>query len=333
MIRPKETVFNMYDGNTLKWRDGEKLHCLHIQQDDMPESPREWDNVTIMACWHSRYKLGDRIDDKEPEDFWQRLVRENVPKSEVYAMAEAGRLEGIRIAKNEANPDCVDVYEMAAFGREKPKEYLEYEEVNKETALYYLMDDLTVQNCMKLLEPYAEWLPLWLYDHSGITMSCGTRSYPYNDRWDSGAVGWIVALKSIIMKEVGTEYVLDENGARIKVEHPHKNGSSTWSYKTRPLTDETWKQRAIEIMKNDVKIYDQYLTGNVYGFTLYDAEPVEEEEELDWEESDSCWGFYGENILENGICDHVGSGILEAIRTGRCKIEETELHTVQYYTF
>ncbi len=30
-------------------------------------------------------------------------------------------------------------------------------------------------------------MPLFLYDHSGITISC-SNSYPYNDRWDAGQV-------------------------------------------------------------------------------------------------------------------------------------------------
>ena len=49
---------------------------------------------------------------------------------------------------------------------------------------------------MKALKELAERknvvLPLYLYDHSGITMSCDL-TYPYNDRWDSGQVGWIYA--------------------------------------------------------------------------------------------------------------------------------------------
>ena len=335
----KKPALNMYNDDTLKWEHDGKRYCLHIQLDSMAEDPRaEWDCfVTIMACWHSKYRLGDKLEDKEPEDFWQRLVRENVTESEVYAAAEAGKIGGIRIAQNEDDPDLVDVYETVhlstVFGKSEPKECLEYEGVDKETAVYYLMGDLTVRNCMELLEPYAEWLPLWLYDHSGITMSCGTRSYPYNDRWDSSAVGWIVALKSTIMKEIGTEYVLDENGERIKVEHPHENGPSTWSYKTRPLTEETWRKRAVEIMESDVAVYDQYLTGDVYGYNLYEADPTEDDEEPDWEDSDSCWGFFGTDVIENGICDQVGCGMEEAILSGRFESGEAELHTMRYYTF
>lgn len=328
---------NLYDEDTVKWEHDGKLHCLRIQRDECSEGPREWDNITIMACWHRRYKLGDKIDDKEPDDFWQRLVRENVPEGEVFAAAEAGKLKGIRIAKNSENPELVDVYETyhinSVLGKSDHTECLEYEGIDKETAAYYLEGDLGIGHCMTLMEPYAEWLPLWLYDHSGITMSCGSRTGQYADRWDSGCVGWIVLLKKTIMEEVGTEYVLDENGDRIKVEHKHENGQSTWSFLTRPLTEETWRKRAVEIMESDVEVYDQYLTGSVYGFVLYEADPVEDDDSPDWNEVDSTWGYYGENIIENGICDEVGCGLLDAIRSGKYSIGKAELKTISYWEF
>jgi len=42
--------------------------------------------------------------------------------------------------------------------------------------------------------------------------------------------------------------------------------------------------RARELLISEVKEYDQYLTGDVYGYVVEDA---------DGEHIDSCWGFYG----------------------------------------
>ena len=43
---------------------------LKIYQDDMAESPREcFEHLGTMACWHSRYMLGDKHDFSEPSDF------------------------------------------------------------------------------------------------------------------------------------------------------------------------------------------------------------------------------------------------------------------------
>lgn len=334
----KKMKLNLYDGDTVKWAHDGKLYCLHIRQDEQPLDPRrDCDNITTMACWHGRYSLGDKLDDKTSEGFWQRLVRENVPESEILEAAEAGKLTGIRLAENVGDRELVDIYETSylrtVFGDSEPSECLEYEGVLPEAVATYLTDDLTVSHCMTLMEPYAEWLPLWLYDHSGITMSCGSRTGQYADRWDSSGVGWIVMLKKTIMDEVGTEYVLDDAGELIRVEHKHPDASPAWSYLTRPLTDETWRKRAIGIMEADVEVYDQYLTGYVYGFNLYSAEPVEEGEEPDWTEEDSCWGFFGSDVFENGIEDHVGEGFQEAVESANYERGRAVEHSATWYSF
>ena len=140
-------------------------------------------------------------------------------------------------------------------------------------------------------------------------------------------------LKKTIMDEVGTEYVLDEEGELIRVEHKHPDAPSTWSYLTRPLTDETWRKRAIDIMKADVEVYDQYLTGDVYGFNLYSADPVEEDEEPEWNEEDSCWGFFGSDVMENGIEDHVGNGLREAVGSGCYEQGQAVEHNCTWFSF
>jgi hypothetical protein len=53
----------------------------------------------------------------------------------------------------------------------------------------------------------------------------------------------------------------------------------------------------------EVMTYDQYLTGDVYGFIV---EERDEDDDSDWEETDSCWGFYGSDVRENGMAGHLG---------------------------
>lgn len=309
-------VLNLYDNDTVKWEHEGVRYCAHIQQDNMNDSPRDWDNMATMACWHRNYSLGDKLDDKTPEDFWHRMVRENVPREDVFEAALNGKLKGIRLQQNEESPDLYDIYETSywrtIFGGSEPSEYLEFESVRKEGILDYLEDDLSVGHCMTLLESYAEWLPLWLYDHSGITMSCGARCGQYADQWDSGQVGWIFVTKDRMMKEV-------------------------WGHDGRPLTDGNWRGRADEIMRGEVETYDQYLTGDVYGFTLYEIEResgLEDEiTEEDLNEIDSCWGFYGSDISESGLADQIGCGLEEAISRGEYEVGEAVQHTCHYYTF
>jgi hypothetical protein len=99
-------------------------------------------------------------------------------------------------------------------------------------------EPLTAKELIRLLKSRGEKvmaiLPLYLYDHSGISMSTGA----FGDRWDSGQVGWGVVLASDAEKMgcVGeTKY------------------------------DKAFFEEAI---KGDVETYDQYLTNSVYGFQI-----------------------------------------------------------------
>lgn len=107
------------------------------------------------------------------------------------------------------------------------------------------------------------WLPLYLYDHSGITMSTGSFSCP----WDSGQVGYIYLEKERFLKETG--------------------------YGFTKMTKKA-KEKLYELLRGEVETYDNYLTGSVYGFR------VEDESDSVIE---SCWGFYGDtkDCLKEGI--------------------------------
>lgn len=127
-------------------------------------------------------------------------------------------------------------------------------------------------------------LPLFLYDHSGITMSVGGDRYPFNDHWDAGQVGFIFLSR--------------------------KAALDNWSVKR---MSPRLKKMAEEILRGEVKTYDQYLTGDVYGFRV--IKPVECEScgHTEDEVVDSCWGFFGDDPKENGMLDNFGDEIVEEI--------------------
>jgi len=95
-------------------------------------------------------------------------------------------------------------------------------------------------------------LPLYLYDHGGITMSCG--SFPCG--WDSGQVGFIFISKEKARKEYGWKRLTKKRLEKL----------------------ETY-------LRGEVETYDQYLTGDVWGYIIEDE---------DGEHVDSCWGYFGE---------------------------------------
>ena len=54
--------------------------------------------------------------------------------------------------------------------------------------------------------------------------------------------------------------------------------------------------KAKEILVNEVRIYDDYLRGEVYGFVLEKKEVCACCGRIEYEEIDSCWGFYGTDL-------------------------------------
>jgi hypothetical protein len=169
---------------------------LKIYQDDNTDSPRSWDNLGTMICFHRRYNLGDKHN----------------------------------------------------YSHEEGQELLKGKDI-----------------CVSL--------PLYLYDHSGITMN----TTGFSCRWDSGCVGFIYVTKEKVRKEYNVKRI------------------------TQDIID-----RVTKCLEGEVKTYDQYLTGEVYGYEVYKVEVCDkgcEHEEF----VDSCWGYYGyeECISEaKSICEH-----------------------------
>ena len=87
----------------------------------------------------------------------------------------------------------------------------------------------------EIVDKFYVALPLYLYDHSGITMNCEGFSCP----WDSGQVGYIYVSKKDVLREFG--------GERLS---------------------KTKLKRALEVLKGEVRTYAQYLEGDVWGYTI-----------------------------------------------------------------
>lgn len=170
-----------------------EVMTIHIELD--PESPREWDNLGKMVCWHKRYQLGDKHNYKNTQEF----------------------------------QDSIDVQKIVV-------------------------------------------LPLYLYDHSGITM----RTYPFENHWDSGQVGYIYATHEDIRKEFNTKRITEKAIEKTK-----------------------------KILRGEVEIYDLYLTGQVFGYIVEKLIKCETCGHIAREHIDSCWGFYGRDFQANGLLDHV----------------------------
>ena len=227
-----------------------KLKVKH--DDDGTDSPRDWDNLGHMVCWHDRYDLGDERRRDDVNDWLRGLACSLDPSLEERLLYwESG--DGWTQLMNKASEL------MAAIAASDNK-----------------IKDLV----MAVIDKHVVMLPLYLYDHGGITMNVGGYSCP----WDSGQVGYIYATRDTILKE----------------------------YSAKRLTKEL-RAKAEDILRDEVRTYAQFLEGDIYGYVIYatdeecdcDPEPWNDYPPCDCtkhaEVIESCWGYYGsKTALEEG---------------------------------
>jgi len=196
-------------------------HDIKIYSDMDPLNPRvDYDNVGTMVCWHSRYNLGDEHDFSDPGTFWEELVRQ----------------------------ECPELDERIEAARERTP-WIAAQEEKCEAMIQRWIEDWIERNLLVL--------PLYLYDHSGITMNTGGFSCP----WDSGQVGYIYVTKKRALEEWG--------GKRLTKER---------------------REKFLNYLRGEVETYDHYLTGSVYGYMI---EANSDGVEAGYDCDDSCWGFFG----------------------------------------
>lgn len=218
-----------------------KGYFINIYNDDMVESPREWEDLGIMVCFHSRYALGDKHNYSGPDDFMRSIAYD----------ADA------------TVDDRIEYWENGKGYSYYSNKYQNYNDIEQ------AIDNRIQKIIQKAVAEHYIILPLYLYDHSGITISTGRFSCP----WDSGQVGYIYVAKEKIRKE--------------------------WNKK---LINKTFEQKIVGYLENEVKTYDDFLTGNVYGFSISDN--AETDTHLD-----SCWGFFGTEWEGNGLFEHAKPAI------------------------
>lgn len=127
------------------------------------------------------------------------------------------------------------------------------------------VENLSDDALWKIVDKYYLVLPLALLDHSGLHMWVGSGSAACDPGgWDSGQVGFIYVSHGDIRKNWSVKSV------RHNVRHHTGKQIKAIDY-------------ARELLEAEVKIYDQFLSGDVWGYEVEDGNG--------W--SDSCWGFYG----------------------------------------
>lgn len=218
-----------------------------IEPEEYVENPRdEWDCIGTLYTWHRNYRLGGK------DDFNHQ---NRIDDLNVWCFDEFNELANLK--------------ELEGYHSYEGSVYFEDEELTHEQETFFN------QTVNAWIENNVCILPVFMYDHSGITISTG----PFSCPWDSGQVGFIYVTKQ--KYEVETQKPFNFEDAEF-------------------------------ILKGEIETLDQYLTGDVWGYTIYSTEDEEfanqiltHEDDLpdDRNHEDSCGGFFGDDYCKDTAKD------------------------------
>ena len=119
-------------------------------------------------------------------------------------------------------------------------------------------------------------LPLYLMDHSGLWMDTSSARFAAVDSygWDWGQVGYIYVTRQKVREDFRVKHI---------------------SPQLRDLVE--------RMLQAEVREYNDYLQGDVYGYTVEDDEG---------RTLDSCWGFIG-GPEDSGILDYIPEKFREEV--------------------
>ena len=242
-----------------------KGYQINIYYDEVPQSPREWDNVATFVCNHRRYDLGDRQD---MDDCIDELFDKHVNAKDVVAYFIKSR--NARWVRN-GTEDYDGPYDKYLEWNDG-KDYFGVDDntPDEDLAYNYINDELTNGEKLMLVEESGNVaiLPISMYDHSGITLWLGSTQGHVDARWDCSSVGFAYIEKSKAEEEMPQHTQLPD------------------------IDNTDWKEWAYEMMEGEMHTYDQYVRGNVYGWVVENGED-------DFE--DSCWGYIGDDEISRMI--------------------------------
>jgi len=209
-----------------------------------------------------------RVDIKDDDELVRRLLAEK----DTYYLNEEGRVCKVTVESD--NDECFD-----------PREY--FENVSK----FICRDDIDYRlgdKQLPLEETQEEYDRLkvredvylrvvYMYDHSGISFH-----FAPVDRWDTTQVGFMYVTRRDIIDNFGDE----------------------WADK--------WMDKAKEVIEYELKTYNDFCEGAVYGYNLstrYEVKCVRDDgrewSDWDWEPADNCSGFFGRDLIENGLIGEI----------------------------
>ena len=208
---------------------------LKIEYDEDGLNPRtDYDNFGHMICWHSRYNLGDENNYSEPKELLRELARSTLDEQEIIDYLKKGNSDTVKLDYNRSSRE----WELNVYCDFLKKWFAEYTfpaklENSKGLVSEGILENLPISNLQELAERKNIILPIYLYDHSGITINNSGFHCP----WDSGQIGWIYASHDEVKENYG---VINQESL----------------------------ENAENLLRSETSTYDSYIRGECYGYTI-----------------------------------------------------------------
>ncbi|MCX7610241.1 MAG: hypothetical protein N2043_01465 [Ignavibacterium sp.] len=216
-----------------------KDYFIYIAHDPFPSNPRHFEeNIAHFIFWHSRYNLGDKHYYKSPREFLEDLAVKLISKDQLDEIVEQ-KFSNVHYYFDEDTEkwyitDGVDMLYDEAFNL--LDEAFDYLETEKD---FYRNDEwseqLSDEELMSIIKQNALIVPVYMYDHSGISLSM----IPFSCRFDSGQVGWAYVIHKDIKKHYGE-------------------------------VNEKTLEDAKEALNFELNRYNDYINSDVYAINIYD---------------------------------------------------------------
>jgi hypothetical protein len=228
---------NTHEVEVIDLGHGVHAHIENETEIDEIANPRHMnDGLAVeMYCWHRRYSLGDDHNYEHPGEWLAELIEDLTPDQVLPLMrlAVAGKV----VVGNKSFRQKWDYRDyMRGMDLNKSQRRAEWVE--------FLQDNLRETNSRSMHEQTMsvlreakgyEFRPLYLFDHSGITISTTSQFFRGMDLhgWDWGQVGWLVC-RPERLEDLG-------------VPDQYRSGEGLDS-----------------LIRNEVDEYDKYLRGDVF---------------------------------------------------------------------
>lgn len=239
---------------------------INVYYDPDADDPRSWSNVATFVCEHRNYMLGD---EHCIQDAVNELFSSYVSSKAIIEYFIKSR--GAKLIPGEENDGCDQYYEYETTYRgETYKHYIDADtSLDDDKIASQMEDELGLDEKLQLVEETGEvvMLPISMYEHSGITLWLGSKWSHYDAQWDCSSIGFAYVEKSTAKNE----------GMLNPGEAYHND----------------WKEWAYAMMKDEMKTYDQFVRGEVYGYMIEDEEGEEASNNL----LCGCWGFYDKDEM------------------------------------